>query len=194
VFKQAAGRTAATFNPCRGAATRFAPLYSAELATLGQCVPTLYAGKAFEGAVFEAILRDLPPRPHRRRVFERDYQGAALAELTLRRPLILARLFKQELATLALTRRALIESHGIDAYKWTVTWAAAMHRDNPVVDGLTWHSRQQESEQVYMFFGGRADENDFDIGPLLPLDAGHGRLRLDAMVKTYRVTVVPLVP
>jgi hypothetical protein len=190
VFRPAPGRTASTFNPCRGAPTRFAPLWSAA----GQCVPTLYAGRSFEGAIFESILRDMPPLPRTRRVFERDFHDAALAELTLLRPLRMARLFNQELATLGLSRKALIESHGADAYLWTVTWAAALHRDNPQLDGLAWHSRQQDSEPVYVFFGGRANKADFRQGTPLPLGWGPGRARLDAMAATYRVDVVPMLP
>ena len=104
------------------------------------------------------------------------------------------RLFNQELATLGLSRKALIESHGVDAYLWTVAWAAALHRDNPQLDGLAWHSRQQDSELVYVFFGGRAEAGDFRQGVPLPLGWGPGRTRLDAMVATYQVDVVPMPP
>ena len=194
VFRRAPGRTAATFNPCLGSPTRFAPLYSVEPATRGRCVPTLYAGKTFEGAVFESLFRDMPPLPRKRRVFERDFQGAAVAKLTVLRPLRVARLFQQELATLGLSRKALIESHGTDAYGWTVTWAAAVHRDNPVIDGLTWHSRQQDSEQVYAFFGGRADETCFRAGTATALGTGPGRARLNAMADLYRIDIVPMDP
>ena len=75
-----------------------------------------------------------------------------------------------------------------------MTWAAALHRDNPQLDGLVWHSRQPDSEPVYVFFGGRADESDFRQAVPLPLNRGPGRMRLDAMAATYQVGVVPMLP
>lgn len=194
MFRPAAGRTAATFNPCRGAPTRFAPLHSVMPASLGQCIPTLYAGRTFEGAVFESVLRDLPPLPRKRRVFERDWRGAEVAKLTLLRPLQAVKLFTQELATVGLSRRLLVDCHGVDAYRWTVTWAAAFHRDNTAASGLTWQSRQQDSEQVYMFFDGRADQACFRVDTPMPLDTGPGRARLEAMANTYKIDVVPMPP
>ena len=194
IWRSAPGRSAATFNPCMGNPTRFAPLHSAAPSGGGRCIPTMYAGRHFEGAVFETIFRDLPPLPRTRRAFERDFRGSIHTEMKTGRTLRVARLFNQELATVGLSRKTLIESHHPADYLWTVTWAAAFHRDNPDIHGLTWHSRQQDSEQAYIFFGDRVVPADFQIKAEVPLDTGVGRARLAGMANLYQVTLVPFGP
>jgi hypothetical protein len=157
------------FNPCLGKPTRSAPLREGD----GTCIPTLYAGRTREAAVFETIFRDLPPLPLPRQVFTRDIDGTALAELRTSRPLRLAPLFN------------------LGAYAETARWAEAIHRDLPDLDGLLWTSRQQDAAQALLLFGTRVRCDDLEIVSGEPLDRGPGRQWVSDMARAYRIDLIP---
>jgi len=154
-------------------------------------VPTLYAGQTFEAALWETVFRDLPPLPKPRRVFEsRSLVGASHARLTVTRDLTLAALFEPNLHILGLTRRRLIECYGHTAYRWTVKWAAAIHRDFPDLDGLAWTSRQNDQGQAYLLFGDRGSPS-LHVADDIPIDSGAGYTRLRSIADLFQIELVP---
>lgn len=190
VFTMARGRTATTFNPGLGSATRFAPLQAAGPGG-PYPIPTLYAGLSFEAAVFETVFRDIAPEPLPRRVREATFAGYAHAELTVQRDLELGPLFNQNLKLLGQTRLSMIECHGAAAYRETARWAEVIHRCHAGLQGLTWMSRQQDSELAVLLFGDRVGASDLAGGTVTPLGTGAGRRRVSDMAVRFRVDIIP---
>ena len=191
VFTAVPGRTATTFNPSLGSATRFAPLQASGPGGSRRAIPTLYAGLSFEAAVFETVFRDIAPAPLPRRVREAAFTGCAYVELTVRRSLELGPLFNQNLKLLGQTRQSMIECHGAAAYMETARWAEVIHGCHAGLQGLAWMSRQQDSELAVLLFGDRVQEADLDAGPTIPLGTGAGRQRISDMAALYRVDIIP---
>jgi hypothetical protein len=175
------------FNPCMGEKSRFSPLRD----PAGDCIPTLYAGRAREAAAFETIFRNLPLLPLPRQVFTRRIAGNALSELRPRRALRLAPLYNAELALVGQSRLTMIESHGTAAYDETARWAEAIHRDLPDLDGLIWTSRQQDEVQAMLLFGTRITPGDLEVVSTEPLDAGPGRQWISDMATAYKIDLIP---
>jgi hypothetical protein len=182
-----ASRAGNIFNPCMGEESRFSPLRD----PTGDCIPTLYAGRTREAAVFETIFRNLPLLPRPRQVFARRIVGSALSELRPRRALRLAPLYNAELALVGQSRLSMIESHGTAAYGETARWAEAIHRDLPNLDGLIWTSRQQDEVQAMLLFGTRITLNDLEVVSTERLDVGPGRQWLSGMAMAYRIDLIP---
>ena len=193
IHKRSQHYSATDFNPCLGRRTRFAPLRIVDPATPRStiCVPTLYAGQTFEAALWETVFRDLPPLPNARLVFERTHvAGASHAEITIARDLTFGALFEPNLHLIGLTRRRLIECYGDRAYRWTVTWATAIHRDFSSFDGLAWTSRQHDPAQAYLLFGDRANAT-LQLVNDRPIDTGTGYAQLQTIAARFRITLVP---
>lgn len=191
IFTVVPDRTAATFNPGLGSASRFAPLGAAGTGGSSRVIPTLYAGLSFEAAVFETVFRDIAPAPLPRRVREIAFTGCAHAELTLQCDIELGPLFNQNLKLLGQTRQSMIECHGSAAYTETARWAEVIHRSHTGLQGLAWMSRQQDSEMALLLFGDRLGASDLHPRVETPLGTGAGRKRMSDLAALFRVDVIP---
>lgn len=178
------------FNPCLGEPTRFAPL---RVAPANNCVPTLYVGESYEAAAFETIARNLPPRPHSRRIFEQDLKNVGHARLRLTRTLRLAPFFHQNLAMLGQTRQSMIDTDA-RAYVETMQWAARVHETFPEFDGLIWTSHQHDRDFACVLFGDRVRPGDLRpiTSSLRRADAGRGRERILRFADEFDIDVIPI--
>ena len=150
--------SADSFNPCRGAPTRFAPIYDAE----GDCVPSLYAGGTLEAAIYETIFHDVPVTAKRKTVPKTLVQSRAHGRLLVLRGLRLVSLRGPDLRRWRLSRNALITTSP-NRYRDTAQWATAVHHQFPDVEGLLWTSNQCDPDTAYLFFGDRVAPRDFRI-------------------------------
>ena len=151
-------RRANTFNPCQGAPTRFAPITDVH----GQCVPSLYAGSAFDSVAYETLFHDIPVRAKGRALLEGVLSDRADTRLDTDRDITLAALRAPELAKWNISRTALIGSSP-KLYRETAAWARAIHNQFPDVEGLVWTSNRCDPEDAYLFFGDRVRDVDFRI-------------------------------
>ncbi|TSE00435.1 RES domain-containing protein [Skermania sp. ID1734] len=136
-------RTATTFNPGFGGATRFA--------FFGEpIVPVMYAAATQKAAVAETLLHDIPVNggilPYDR------YANSVMSRLEITRPLKVAVLHGLGLRRLKVTATEITASDA-DTYDRTVEWAQAAH--DVGFDGLVWMSRLCNDAKAYVFFGDR---------------------------------------
>ena len=150
--------SADSFNPCRGAPTRFAPVYDVK----GNCVPSLYAGDTLESAIYETIFHDVPVTAKRKTVPKTLVQSRAHGRLQVLRDLRLASLRGPDLRRWRISRNALITTSS-NRYRDTAQWAKAVHHQFPHVEGLLWTSNQCDPDTAYLFFGDRVASTDFNI-------------------------------
>ena len=146
----------ASFNPCGGQPTRFAPVQD----TAGACVPSLYAGSTLPAAIHETIFHDIPAKAKLKTIPKQDVLIRSHSELQAMRDIELALLTNVTLGAWKIARKDLIES-GAKLYVQTVQWAEAIHHQFPNVDGLVWTSRQCDPDLAYLFFGDRVQSSDF---------------------------------
>ncbi|WP_165782300.1 RES family NAD+ phosphorylase [Mycolicibacterium brumae] len=145
VFTAAEGRTATTFNPGFGSATRFAFFGD-------PVVPVLYAAATQEAAIAETLLHDIPVSGG---VLPYDAYGrTVMARLRLTRPVRVGVLHGLGLRRLKVSDTELTAG-GADTYPDTVAWARAAH--DAGFDGLVWMSRLCDDARAYVFFGDRCD-------------------------------------
>ncbi|GHE02618.1 hypothetical protein U879_18715 [Defluviimonas sp. 20V17] len=143
----------ASFNPCKGAPTRFAPLFDGTT-----CIPTFYAATTFDGAAYETLFRGIPdpyagiPRG------SLDDRGASL--IAPLRDLTLIPFFTPELIGWGLDA-ATVFSPNISSYPACRALALQAWRDNPAADGLIWNSVRDNSAQAMLIFEGRAQAGNF---------------------------------
>lgn len=191
VWRHTTGRAANTFNPGYGDLdpTRFAPLRRPAGKPEGQRIGTLYAGESFDVAVYETLFRDLPPLPSPRDVPGFKVNENAHCTLKLGRDLALAAMFDKHLKNWGLTRAALIECHGLEAYRGTVLWAEAIHDQFPDIDGLVWTSRQDDAGKAYCLFGDRVRPTDLIPGKPRPFSSGTGRRAIEKLANRDLVTI-----
>ncbi|HKT55043.1 MAG TPA: RES family NAD+ phosphorylase [Caulobacteraceae bacterium] len=148
----------ATFNPCRGRPTRFAPLqYSSS-----ECLPSLYAASNFECAVFETLFHDLDVTDPDKFIPLQDVTTRAVSELTISADLKVATLHEPDLNLLKITRAELIDTHSSE-YEMTARWAEAFHRADPELAGLQWTSKRCDPAQAFVFFEDRVPEGTFAV-------------------------------
>jgi hypothetical protein len=147
-----------SFNPGRGAPTRFAPIRDRD----GKLVSTLYAGGTRECSFQERLFHDVPLTSTLRTVDFKVIAPLAYCSLRVIRPLSLAMLFAPDLALWGLSRTQLIESFS-ETYLQTARWAEAIHHAFPNIDGLTWSSRLCEPAPSVMFFGDRVHPTDLEV-------------------------------
>ena len=150
--------SADSFNPCRGALTRFAPVHDVK----GNCVPSLYAGDTLESAIYETIFHDVPVTAKRKTVPKTLVQSRAHGRLQVLRDLRLASLRGPDLRRWRISRNALITTSS-NRYRATAQWAKAVHHQFPHVEGLLWTSNQCDPDTAYLFFGDRVASTDFNI-------------------------------
>ncbi len=146
------------FNPCRGGATRFAPIKDAA----GKCVESLYAGSTLESTIYETIFHDVPARAKVKTVPTRNIKSRAHGKLEVLRDMELATLRGLDLKKWRITRTALIASSP-KLYPETAKWAKAIHDQFPDVDGLAWTSNQCDPDNAYLFFGDRVLSANFAV-------------------------------
>lgn len=148
-----------SFNPCKGAPTRFAPIEAAN----ENCIPSLYAADTLEAAVFETIFHDIPAAGSQRKTVPRTLvQSRAHAQLEVLRDLDLASLRGPDLRRWRISRNSLIASSP-NLYPATASWARAIHHQFSQVQGLIWTSNQCDPDTAYLFFGDRVASKDFQI-------------------------------
>ena len=150
--------SADSFNPCRGAPTRFAPVHDVK----GNCVPSLYAGDTLESAIYETIFHDVPVTAKRKTVPKTLVQSRAHGRLQTLRDLRLASLRGPDLRRWRISRNALITTSP-NLYRDTAQWATAVHHQFPDVEGLLWTSNQCDPDTAYLFFGDRVASTDFKL-------------------------------
>ena len=146
------------FNPCEGAATRFAPMHD----TQGNCIPSLYAASSLEAAIFETIFHDIPVTGRRKTVPRTLVQSRAHGRLEVLRELRLVSLRAPDLRRWRISRDSLIASPP-QFYEETARWAQAVHQQFSEVEGLLWTSNQCDPDTAYLFFGDRVRAEDFAI-------------------------------
>ena len=148
-----------SFNPCKGAPTRFAPIDDVN----GICVPSLYAADTLEAAVFETIFHDVPAGGSKLKTVPRTLvQSRAHGELEVLRDLHLASLRSPDLRRWRINRNSLIAASP-KLYPETALWARAIHHQFTDVQGLIWTSNQCDPDTAYLFFGDRVASDDFRI-------------------------------
>jgi hypothetical protein len=140
-----------SFNPGRGAPTRFAPIFEEDDTTP---VPTLYVGATRECAFHERLFHDLPLTGSGRFIRFDRIGNLHYCELRSTTPLTIVQLFAPDLARWGMTRANLIESKP-PTYRRTARWAEAIYRRFPAVQGFMWSSRFCEPDASLMFFGSR---------------------------------------
>lgn len=74
--------------------------------------------------------------------------------MKVRRDLTLADLSNIALRRLGVQRKQLIDTEK-DLYPATRRWAEAIHTQHPLIQGLSWISRQDDSARAVMLFGDR---------------------------------------
>lgn len=168
---------------------RFRPIAGAGVAV----VPTAYAAEDDETAIAERLLRGVDPehRDRPRQLLRRDVRGVELCEISATRDLKLVRLHGLGLQRLRLTRGELIES-GKNRYRWTATWAQALHDCPEQPDGLIWTARQNDSAKALILFATRGADTALQVsGARMPLERGHGYERLLGVCLTAGVDLAP---
>ncbi len=98
---------AGSFNPCKGAPTRFAPIDDVN----ENCIPSLYAADTLEAAIFETIFHDIPAEGGKRRTVPKTLvQSRAHGQLKVLRDLYLASLRSPDLRRWRISRNSLLAS------------------------------------------------------------------------------------
>lgn len=146
----------ASFNPCLGDPTRFAPL----LTPTSTCIPTFYAATTFDAAAYETVFRE-PPGPFA--AYPRQkLQNRGVSSIAPKANLRLVPFFTPELAGLGLNE--------IDVFlrKETVyascrALARMAWRDNPAAHGIIWSSVRDSQAQAMVLFGDRLAQSDFTV-------------------------------
>lgn len=145
----------ASFNPCLGEPTRFAPLSRPD----GACIPTFYAATSFDAAAYETLFRGTPspfagvPR--------QDLDARGVSRIAPKRDLGLVPLFTPEIVGLGLDPQVVFRPSQL-VYPACRRLAALAWRDNPAAHGVIWTSVRDNSAQAMVLFGDRLDRADFD--------------------------------
>ena len=153
LFTNNPGRHAGTFNPGLGAPTRFAFFGN-------PVVPVLYAGESEIAVISETLLHDIPADGGA--LFPGDYTNKVMGRLIARRPLRLASFMGTGFRTLGTAAEDITRTPA-SRYAETVRWAEAAH--DAGFEGIAWMSWQCDTEKAYVFFGDRANQDDFEVDP-----------------------------
>ena len=143
---------ATAFNASAAGDARFSPITRPD----GTVIPTLYAGSTPEVAFMETVLHDVPTPSYGVTI---SLPGAAqekrrmscIAQLGT---LILGDLRAIGLRRVGLSRSGLIDS-GSSVYRQTRNVAERVYAANPELDGLVWHSRQEDGGKAVVLFEDR---------------------------------------
>ena len=153
LFTNTPGRHAGTFNPGLGAPTRFAFFGD-------PAVPVLHAGESEIAAISETLLHETPVGGGA--LLPGDYVNKVMGRLVLQRPLRLASFMGTGFRVMGASAEDITRTPA-SRYAETVRWAEAAH--DAGLEGIAWMSRQCDTEKAYVFFGDRANEDDFEVDP-----------------------------
>jgi hypothetical protein len=153
------------FKTGYGEPTRFGPFHAASGPLTGGSVPLLYVGESDHGALYETVLHDQMPGSF---VDHNRWATHLLSALELRADLEVISLHGPGLRSLGLYGNDITDTypHG---YPLATRWAAWLHQHVPTAVGLTWRSRQDNSQRAHVLF-----EDRMPSGALVALDASTG--------------------
>lgn len=146
------------FNPCKGSATRFAPIRDRD----GACIPSLYASSTVVAAVYETVFHDVPVALTRKTVPVSQITKRMHSTLRLRRSITLASLRAPDLRKWSLDRDSLLACMPA-AYQRTALWAKAIHDRFAEMEGLIWTSVQCDPDDALLLFGDRVAPADIEV-------------------------------
>lgn len=138
------------FNPGLQGNARFSPIQDAQ----GGAIPTLYGGTTMACALMETVFHDVPHTAGFKSFDKRKLAGQVHSTVRVEQVLQLVDLASVPLRKLGVTRGQLIDTEK-DQYPATRQWAAAIHRQCPQAQGLSWVSRQDDSARAVVLFGDR---------------------------------------
>jgi len=147
------------FNPGIAGNARFSPIKDSR----GALIPTLYAGDGFDCAAMETVFHDVPHLAGFKSYDKAKLAGQLYTQLKTGHDLVLADLGSKALRKLGIRRDQLIDTEK-DQYPTTRQWAAAIHAQEPDIQGLCWTSRQDDSARAVVLFGDR-----IPAGELVPV-------------------------
>lgn len=146
----------ASFNPCGGDPTRFAPLRTPS----GDCIPTLYAATTFDAAAYETVFRE-PPGPFASYPRQK-LQRRGVSRIAPKADLHLVPFFTPELAGFRL-KEAEVFRPVETVYASCRALAEMAWRDNPSAQGIIWSSVRDSQAHAMLLFGDRLAPGDFDV-------------------------------
>ncbi|MFD0982647.1 RES family NAD+ phosphorylase [Tropicimonas aquimaris] len=146
----------ATFNPCAGDPTRFAPLHTAT----GDCIPTLYAASTFDAAAYETVFREPPGRYAS--YLRQKLQNRGVSRIAPTADLHLVPFFTPELGSLGLSEDSVFRP-AETVYAFCRRLAELAWRDNPTAQGVVWSSVRDSQAHAMVLFGDRLTPSDFDV-------------------------------
>jgi hypothetical protein len=155
-------------------------------------LPVLYGADDFDGAVFETVFHDVPIRGVRQVPYSKLLHRLVTAIIPTR-DLTLVDLTSEGLRRLQLAPEELTTC-GAPYYPQTAAWARALHAHPRQVDGLLWISRQRNTSQAIVLFGGRVEADDLALAPEVPvpLGAGAGLDAVSAAANRVGITITGL--
>ena len=149
----------AQFNPGKGSRrTRFAPFEDVS----GNLIPSLYATSTLRSSIHETIFHNTRADATNKTIRIEEIHNRMHSEIRTKRTLKLVELRNPTLNNWGIEQVALIGSDR-ELYHKTALWAAAIYNDFPEAEGLIWTSRQCDPDDAMLFFGGRVDEDDFEL-------------------------------
>ena len=153
-------------------------------------MPALYAATTVAGALSESVFHDVPYRGRGKRILAGRLAGLALSTLIVVEPIRLALVAGLGLRRLGMRRRDLVEG-GPGSYVQTAGWALALHGCPAAPAGLLWTSRQDDTANALVLFGGRVSGGGLLVASdPLPLDTGPGLALVDDAATLAAITVV----
>lgn len=176
-----ASRSGTAFNPGIGERTRFAWFGD-------PVVPWLYGAATRPAAVSETILHDLDPGVSF--VVPSNYRDRAISRIVVKRPLRLASLHGTGARRLDVIAGDVTATDPSE-YGKTVVWAEAAH--DAGFDGLSYMSKQCNSDKAFILFGDRVVDTDLEIDDAETLafgDFGDGLAMLVDICAPMRIGVL----
>ena len=117
-----------------------------------------------QAAIHETIFHDIPADAEKKNktIPIEEVHSRIHSELRTKRTLNLVELRNPTLNNWGIEQVELIGSRS-KLYHKTVLWAEAIYNNFPQAEGLIWTSRQCDPDDAILFFGGRIDEDDFEM-------------------------------
>ena len=140
------------FNSSHAKLNRFSPIFNGR----GEIVPVLYAASSRAGAIYETLFHDAAVKGARHKSLPLKSLNRQCGSWLTQRALTLATLHAPDLARHGLTIDQLTATNAM-YYPLTARWAEAIHRANPIVEGLEWTSYRAGPERAYVLFGDRVN-------------------------------------
>lgn len=145
--------TSTQFNPGLGNA-RFSPIKNAR----GKHIPTMYGGGTLECAAMETIFHDIPYGNKIKILQKAKLDQQVYSVIHTMDELILVDLTSISLRNMGIQRNQLIDTEA-NQYPATRLWAEAIHKQCPKAQGMSWVSRQHDTELAVVLFGDRIDKD-----------------------------------